>query len=323
MDPILDGKLLDERKTALLVKVAKLYYEEDMGQEAIAKSIGLSRPYISRLLAEAKEMGIIQFRIIDPLKGESDLERKLRSKTTLEKVIVAPITQKSSHMHSVSKKAVEYLEEIVQNGDVIGFSWGNTIHSVTGLLGQGKKFPDIVAAQLCGGISNLEHNIYCFEIARNFARAWEAKPYVLTCPAVVSSSRLKEAFLSDYDINRVMSYGYDSNIALLALGTFGLQSAVYRAGYLNEQEIAALAKKGAVGDICTHIIDADGNICDPELDGRTMAVPLDVIKKKKTRIGVACGQSRVECICAAIRAEIVNVLIIDEATAGYVIERLK
>ena len=226
-------------------------------------------------------------------------------------------------MHSVSRKAVDYLEEIVQNGDVIGFSWGNTIHSVTGLLGQGQKFPDIVAAQLCGGISNLEHNIYCFEIARNFARAWEAKPYVLTCPAVVSSSRLKEAFLSDYDINRVMSYGYDSNIALLALGTFGLQSAVYRAGYLNEKEIEALAKKGAVGDICTHIIDADGNICDSELDDRTMAVPLDIIKKKKTRIGVACGQSRVECICAAIRAEIVNVLIIDEETVGYVIERLK
>ncbi len=323
MSPILDGKLLDERKTALLVKAAQLYYEEDMSQEAIAKSIGLSRPYVSRLLTEAKELGIVQFRIIDPLKGESDLERKLRSKTKLERVIVAPVTQKSSHMHSVSRKAVDYLEEIVQNGDVIGFSWGNTIHSVTGLLGQGQKFPDIVATQLCGGISNLEHNIYCFEIARNFARAWEAKPYVLTCPAVVSSSRLKEAFLSDYDINRVMSYGYDSNIALLALGTFGLQSAVYRAGYLNEKEIEALAKKGAVGDICTHIIDADGNICDSELDDRTMAVPLDIIKKKKTRIGVACGQSRVECICAAIRAEIVNVLIIDEETVGYVIERLK
>ena len=122
MNPILDGKHLDERKAALLVKVAQLYYEEDMGQEAIAKSIGLSRPYISRLLAEAKEMGIIQFRIIDPLKGESDLERKLRSKSNLEKVIVAPVTQKHSQMHSVSKKAVEYLEEIVQNRDVIGLS---------------------------------------------------------------------------------------------------------------------------------------------------------------------------------------------------------
>lgn len=226
-------------------------------------------------------------------------------------------------MHSVSRKAVDYLEEVVENGDVIGFSWGNTIHSVTGLLSQGQRFPEVVAAQLCGGISNLEHNIYCFEIARNFARAWEAKPYVLTCPAVVSSSRLKEAFLSDYDINRVMTYGYDSNIALLALGTFGLQSAVYRAGYLNEKEIAALTEKGAVGDICTHVINANGQICDPELDARTMAVPLDIIRKKKTRIGVACGESRVECICAAIRAEIINVLIIDEETAGYVIERLK
>ena len=309
MSPILDGRLLDERKTALLVKVAQLYYEEDMGQEAIARSIGLSRPYVSRLLTEAKEMGIIQFRIIDPLKGESDLERKLRAGTNLEKVIVAPVTQKTSHMHSVSRKAVDYLEEVVENGDVIGFSWGNTIHSVTGLLSQGQRFPEVVAAQLCGGISNLEHNIYCFEIARNFARAWEAKPYVLTCPAVVSSSRLKEAFLSDYDINRVMTYGYDSNIALLALGTFGLQSAVYRAGYLNEKEIAALTE--------------NGQICDPELDARTMAVPLDIIRKKKTRIGVACGESRVECICAAIRAEIINVLIIDEETAGYVIERLK
>lgn len=323
MSPMLDGRPLDERKTALLVKVAQLYYEEDMGQEAIAKDIGLSRPYVSRLLTEAKEMGIVQFRVIDPLKGESDLERKLRSKTNLEKVIVAPITQKTSHLHSVSRKAVDYLEEIIENGDVIGFSWGNTIHSVTGLLSQGQRLPDVVAAQLCGGISNLEHNIYCFEIARNFSRAWEAKPYVLTCPAVVSSSRLKEAFLSDYDINRVMSYGYDSNIALLALGTFGLQSAVYRAGYLNEKEIVALAEKGAVGDICTHVIDEDGKICDPELDARTMAVPLDIIKKKKIRIGVASGESRVECICAAIRAEIINVLIIDEETAGYVIDRLK
>lgn len=323
MSPILDGRLLDERKTALLVKVAQLYYEQGMSQEAIAKDINLSRPYVSRLLTEAKEMGIVQFRIIDPLKGESDLERKLRAGTGLEKVIVAPVTQKTSHLHSVCRKAVDYLEEVVENGDVIGFSWGNTIHSVTGLLSQGQRLTDVVAAQLCGGISNLEHNIYCFEIARNFARAWDAKPYVLTCPAVVSSSRLKEAFLSDYDINRVMSYGYDSNIALLALGTFGLQSAVYRAGYLNEKEIAALTEKGAVGDICTHVINAEGKICDPELDARTMAVPLDIIRKKKTRIGVACGQSRVECICAAIRAEIINVLIIDEETAGYVIERVK
>ena len=119
-----------------------------------------------------------------------------------------------------------------------------------------------------------------------------------------------------------MSYGYDSNIALITMGTFGLQSSLYRAGYLSEKEIMALGEKGAVGDICTHVIDAEGNICDPELDERTMSVPLEVIKKKKIRIGVACGQSKVDSIYAAVKAEIINVLIIDEETAGYVLERL-
>lgn len=322
MGPMLDGKPLDERKTALLVKVAQLYYEDNLSQEEIAKSIKLSRPYVSRLLTEAKEMGIIQFKVVDPLKGETDLERSLRMKTKLEKVIVSPILQNASRMHSLSGKAVDYLEEVVHDGDVLGFGWGTTIYSVTNLLGQGRKYPNIVAAQLCGGISNLEHNIYCIEIARNFSKAWGAKPYVLTCPAIVSSPRLKEAFLSDYNINKVMSYGYESNIALITMGTFGLQSSLYRSGYLNEKEIAALMEKGAVGDICTHVIDADGNICDPELDERTMSVPLDVIKKKKTRIGVACGQSKVDSILASIKAEIVNVLITDEQTAGYVLERL-
>lgn len=314
--------VIDERKTALLVKVAQMYYEDNLSQEEIAKNIGLSRPYVSRLLTDAKEMGIIQFKVVDPLKGESNLERRLRTKTDLEKVIISPLTQNASRMHNLSRKAVDYLEEIVQNGDVLGFSWGTTIYSVTNLLGKSRKYPDVVAAQLCGGISNLEHDIYCFEIARNFSKAWEAKPYVLTCPAIVSSHRLKEAFLSDYNINKVMSYGYDSNIALMTMGTFGLQSALYRSGYLNEREIAALAEKGAVGDICTHVIDADGNICDPELDDRTMSVPLDVIKKKKTRIGVVCGQSKVESILAAVKANIINVLITDEETAGYVLERL-
>lgn len=323
MGTMLEGKNFDKKKIALLVKVAQMYYEEDLSQEEIANNIGLSRPYVSRLLTDAKEMGLIQFKVLDPLKGELDLERRLRTKTHLKKVIVSPITQNSSRMHNLSKRAVDYLEDVVQNGDVIGFSWGTTIYSVTNLLGQKQnKYPDIVAAQLCGGISNLEHDIYCFEIARNFSKAWEAKPYVLTCPAIVSSRRLKEAFLSDYNINKVMSYGYDSNIALITMGTFGLQSSLYRAGYLSEKEIMALGEKGAVGDICTHVIDAEGNICDPELDERTMSVPLEVIKKKKIRIGVACGQSKVDSIYAAIKAEIINVLIIDEETAGYVLERL-
>ena len=44
----------DYKRIELLVKVAKLYYENDYSQEMIAKKLGLSRPYISKLLNESK-----------------------------------------------------------------------------------------------------------------------------------------------------------------------------------------------------------------------------------------------------------------------------
>ena len=62
-----------------------------------------------------------------------------------------------------------------------------------------------------------------------------------------------------------------------------------------EDKMDELSARGAVGDICTHLIDINGNICDQELDQRTAAVPLEDIRNKKYRIGVAQGLSKVDC----------------------------
>ncbi len=53
-----------------------------------------------------------------------------------------------------------------------------------------------------------------------------------------------------------------------------------------------------------------------------MAVPLDVIRQKEYRIGVAQGVSKVESICGALNGGIVNVLITNEDTAEWVLNRL-
>ena len=77
-----------------------------------------------------------------------------------------------------------------------------------------------------------------------------------------------------------------------------------------------------MGDICSHVIDFDGNICDSELDARTLAIPLDVIKKKKYRIGVAQGFSKADSLCGALRGGIINVLVTNEETAERMLNRM-
>ena len=53
-------------KQRRLAHVARRYYLEDQKQSDIARELGISRPMVSRLLAEARELGVVEIRIHDP-----------------------------------------------------------------------------------------------------------------------------------------------------------------------------------------------------------------------------------------------------------------
>ncbi|MPN59349.1 Deoxyribonucleoside regulator [bioreactor metagenome] len=75
---------------------------------------------------------------------------------------------------------------------------------------------------------------------------------------------------------------------------------------------------GVVGDVCLHVIDQDGRLCDTALDERIMALPFENIKQKEYRIGIAAGRNKIEPVYAALRGGIINVLVIDEDIAKAV-----
>lgn len=52
-----------EKKIERMVNVARLYYEQNMTQNEIAKMLGISRPLVSILLTEAKACGIVTISI--------------------------------------------------------------------------------------------------------------------------------------------------------------------------------------------------------------------------------------------------------------------
>ena len=54
-----------DKRIERMVTVARMYYEQDMTQNEIAKVLGISRPLVSILLSEAKACGIVTFQIHD------------------------------------------------------------------------------------------------------------------------------------------------------------------------------------------------------------------------------------------------------------------
>ena len=91
-----------------------------------------------------------------------------------------------------------------------------------------------------------------------------------------------------------------ANIAIFTMGPFGYDGALSRAGYISHDDVDRLIKK-VLWEISVPIIDIDGNVCDENLNNRTIGIELDELKKKEYRIGVAVGENRLNCIYAALK----------------------
>lgn len=311
-------------KNRLLVHVAKLYYENEYSQEQIAQEMQLSRPYVSKLLQAAKKAGIVRIQIVDPLNTENSLETRIRQRFGLEKVIVVPSTAEAGDLHHVSEAAARFLNTVLTDETIIGTSWGDTLYHVSCALNHRTDLRNITYVQLCGGVSNVNSAVHASEIANNFSKKTGSTSFLMPIPAVVGSRETKKMLENDVNIKKVLLLGCKADIAMFTIGAFGVdgrRSALVREGYLDEEQTRLLTEKGAVGDICCHMINADGELCDMDLDARTMAISLDEIAGKKLRIGVAQGVSKEASIFGALKSGIMNVLITNEKTAAAIIER--
>ena len=306
----------EHERIKLLVNIARLYYEHNCSQQEIAKKLGLSRPYISKLINEAKQSGIVQIQISDPYESESVVELEIRRRFNLKKAIVVPTNEDDRNkLEKLASATARYLNSIIKNNDIIGVGWGLTLYTCSQFVIPRNDVNNIVVVQLCGGISNIERNIYATEIPKKIADAYRGTPYILPLPAIIDDAKTKNAIIKDKNIKNVLNIAKKANIAMFTMGAFGHEGALIKAGYINKKEVDDLILKGAVGDICTHFINIDGKICDYNLDKKTIAIELHDLIKKEYRIGVAAGSDKLKCIYASLKSSYPNVLVTDEDTA--------
>ena len=64
--------------------IATLYYKDKLSQQEIAKKLNISRPWVSKLLTRAEELGIVKIEIESPILGNTQLEQQLCDKYQLE-----------------------------------------------------------------------------------------------------------------------------------------------------------------------------------------------------------------------------------------------
>lgn len=312
---------MSEEKHRKVVEAARLYYILDYNQNEIAKKLGISRPTVSRLLQQAKKEGIVQIRINDPLEDVENLSKQLEQKFGLKKALVVSIPQYEDHIikNYLGEKSSAYINEIVQDGDIIGLTWGTTLYHTA--LELRKKFvKDVKVVQLKGGVSHSETHTYASEILYLFGKAFNTNPLHLPLPAIVDDIVVKQAMEADRHIKQIIQMGKKANIAIFTVGPIKSESLLFQLGYFSEEDLNLIYSK-AVGDICSRFFDGNGEIINGNLNNRTLGINLDDLKTKDQSILVAGGANKIDGIYGALKGNYGNVLITDQYTAKFLLER--
>ncbi len=308
----------------LVVRIAQMYYRMNLSQEQIGERLGMSRFQVGRLLDRALREEIVRIEIVHPDARLIDLEEALRERFHLRVAVVVdvPVTASDRAAQELAREAVagaaaDYLAELRPSG-AIGVSWGRTMLELARQLEPGwTSATEIV--QLNGATSRSAEPTRANEIAERFGTTTGASIRLLAAPAIVGNRELRIALEEDPAVGETLGAARLTAVAIFGLGILTRDSVLVGSGSLAEQDLAELERAGAVGDVIGRFLQPDGRIAIPDLNDRTVGLPLAELGGKTVSMGLAAGLGRGPITLAAIRAGCLNVLVTDAGTADWVL----
>ena len=314
-----------ESREDLLVRVATLYYEQDMNQEAIARMLNKTRSNVSRMLKEARERGIVEIKIRKRIPQATLLEREFRRTFGLQTALIVEGGGRTYDeiLASAGTLAAQHLEEHLRTGNTLAISWGTGVSSAVNAISPNPSL-QVDVAQMIGSVGTVDSAIDGPELARQLATKLGGKYYYLHAPLIVDSPKTRNTFLEQNTIAETLNRARKASIALLGVGTTeSAASSFLRAGHLTEAQLAELRRQGAVGESSGCYFDAYGHIERFDINNRVVGLNVNEVKNIPHVVAVSCGLLKKRSILGAMRGGWINVLATDDATAQAVLEEAR
>ncbi len=310
------------RTQSMLVRAATLYYLEGKSQAEVAAAIGVSRSNVSRVLSDARRLGIVEIRINDPFGRATELESALMHKYGLRDCRVAPTTDPESQLSRVGALGAQWLTDHLPSAGGVAISWGASVQAVVEELPEGGDHPNVEVLPLVGGLSIVDSARDGNVLVRQLASKLGAGHRRLYAPAVVQSPESRAALLAEASISSVLAAARGAQVAIVGLGSVGTgaSSAIIDSMHLSPSQYSSFLATGVVGDCCTRFFDAEGEPVDSVVNERVIAIDLADLRNIPTVVAVASGARKAVATDGALRGRLVDVLVVDAELATALLE---
>ena len=284
-------------KQRRLAHVARRYYLEDQKQSDIARELGISRPMVSRLLAEARELGVVEIRIHDPECREDSLLERLRTAGMVQGGILV----EDETNQRLSRGAVELLRQI--GARRLGVGWGYLIGQLVTWLERNPQ-RDSVISDICPLVGNANipaRNYQSNENVRLMAQQLGAAPHFLYLPALPESLEEKRLLCSTEVYRQICRQWGQMDTALVNIGD-----------YPSSPDFASLVRYGsllqhhhACGRMLAYYFNEAGMVIQSDQDF-AIQIPMEALKQCPRIIGVCSANTSARALRGALNTGILT-----------------
>lgn len=300
-----------------MIKASKLYYFGNMSQEEIARLMGISRPKVSRLLTEARQLNIVQITVNDCHESNDENARLLAQRFQLQYVQIVPSGNcEEAAKTNVGLAASDLLNARIQPNSTIGISWGTTLAAFARTFRAKHPVPGAKMVQLVGGTYSQSLNIDGRELVRSISKKLQCEHHLLQAPFIVHNPALRDLLMQEPAVKEHFRLIHNLDMAFVGIGaSYYKDSIAFRSHYIEEDEARQLSDLGLVCDICGHQLLPDGHEPDTFLNDRVVGISLEDLDRTPFVVGLCVGHKKVTPLLAALHGHHLNAMIIDEVAA--------
>ncbi|WP_207695078.1 hypothetical protein DOK67_0002590 [Enterococcus sp. DIV0212c] len=308
-------KISEDRRRML--KIVTMYYEQGLTQAVIAQKMGVSRPVISKILQQAKEIGVVSISIKDESAYAVELGLRLEKKYQLDDVIVVPASDQSRTdkvQLEVSRSASFYLKERLKPDMSVGLSWGTTLADMIDEMPY-CSFPTINVCPLVGGVSS-EHLYYdTNHLVFRLAEKLNSRCQYFYGPALAESIELADVLNKTQLVGKALNQAKNVDFAIIGVGNPNESSTWKRLGYIETKELEIIKKTGVKGDAVASLFDKNGQTVNNDISKRMLGIKVEDLARISNVMVIGCGEEKAESIKPLLLSNCCTILVIDQMIA--------
>lgn len=300
-----------KNKLERLTRVAHLYYEEDKTQGEIATLMNISRPLVSRILQEARDVGIVEIRVHRPTCDRDTVQEYLCQQFGLQEVVLFSDEESSAKIdHDIAKRMLAFVEK--RQPEYLGLGWGAIIGIATRLLDRVPPHNTAIRSvcPLVGNSDVSSRQYHSDENVRIVAEHYDAQPVFLHAPVFYQDEAECNLLYATRRYQDVSHLWDKLDMALIGVHNTMIEQDV---GYPMKHN------KRTVGYLAGNSYDQYGSIVAPERNC-IVHIPVEPLNHCRCVVGLCAADVSAAALLGALRTGMLTHVFLRESLAQTLLE---